>query len=61
MTPASSVAIAGGAALARHAKRINDDVEALVVAVGLDVPLEDGRGGAPAGSVLEIESGLHAA
>ena len=40
----------------RGAKHIEDDVEALVVAaVGLDVQLEDWRGVAPAGSVLEVE------
>jgi len=34
---------------------MDDDVEALVlVAVGLDMPLQEKRGVAPAGSVLEV-------
>lgn len=46
----------------RGAKRMDDDVEALlVVAVGLDVPLKKRRGVAPAGSVLEVGEQLHAA
>jgi hypothetical protein len=46
--------------LRRGAKRDDDDVEAGVVP-GLDAPLEDGRGVAPAGSVLEVgrECTLH--
>jgi len=46
--------------LRRGAKREDDDVEAGVVP-GLDAPLEDGRGVAPAGSVLEAvgECTLH--
>jgi hypothetical protein len=40
---------------------MDDDVEALVVVVGLDVPLEERRGVAPAGRVLEVAVQLHVA
>jgi hypothetical protein len=42
--------------LARGARRINDGVEAFVLAVGLDVRLQVRRGVAPAGSVLAAVS-----
>ena len=40
---------------------MDEDVEALVVVAGLDVPLKRWRGVVPAGRVLEVVSGLQAA
>lgn len=40
---------------------MNDDVEAVVVAMASTYSLRERRGGVPAGSVLGIEVTLHAA